>query len=377
MTDITWITEQRKLSNLAPWDKNPRKLSDHDAEQLRLSIERFGVADPLIVNVNGQLIGGHQRKKILAMMEMYGPDADVDVRVPSRVLTGSELAELNIRLNRNTGEWDWDLLASEFELDSLRDWGFTDFDFETAGWDNGKEPPPDPGPQVDKAAELQEKWETCLGQLWELGDHRLLCGDCTDGDVVENVMRGEKAGAVVTDPPYGVTDEPWDRYPTNDDLALWLDVSEGAVIAFGGAHPKAMTALLALEPQAERIYVWWNTFTRTSSEGAFWQWQPIYVWRRTFVRGLEKDVIAMAAVTGGDKHMHVTQKPVPLMEMLIIACQDATVFFEPFCGSGTTLAACERLSRRCRAIEIEPKYVAVTLQRWHDMTEHDPILVEG
>jgi len=122
--DIEWHTEQRKLSDLAEWPKNPRQLSDHDAEEIKRSIARFGLADPLVVNANDQIIGGHQRKRIMLLMECYGHDALVDVRIPSRELTEKEAEELGIRLNRNLGEFDFDVLANEFDLDDLLDWGF-------------------------------------------------------------------------------------------------------------------------------------------------------------------------------------------------------------------------------------------------------------
>jgi hypothetical protein len=141
---ITWTTEQRKLGDLAEWEKNPRQLSQHDAEQLRQSIERFGLADPLVVNADGQIIGGHQRKRVMLLMEERGPDTLVDVRVPSRPLTEREAAELNVRLNRNAGDWDWDVLANEFETGDLLDWGFTEFELglDDFGLSDGDEDPP-------------------------------------------------------------------------------------------------------------------------------------------------------------------------------------------------------------------------------------------
>ena len=126
---IEWRTEQRKLRDLVEWEKNPRQLSHHDAEHIRRSIEKFGLADPLVINIDGQIIGGHQRKRIMLALEAYGPDAIVDVRIPSRALVKREIEELNIRLNRNTGEFDFDILANEFNMTDLLNWGFTDFDF--------------------------------------------------------------------------------------------------------------------------------------------------------------------------------------------------------------------------------------------------------
>lgn len=128
---IAWHTEQRKLSDLVEWDKNPRQLSDHDKEHIEISLDKFGLADPLVINLDGQLIGGHQRKKIMLAMEQYGTNVEIDVRVPDRQLTEAEAAELNIRLNKNTGEWNFDVLGAEFKLDDLKEWGFSELELST------------------------------------------------------------------------------------------------------------------------------------------------------------------------------------------------------------------------------------------------------
>lgn len=109
------------------WDRNPRQLSKHDADEIAFSIGKFNLADPLVINQDNQIIGGHQRKRVM-LDNGYKPDDLVDVRVPSRQLTDKEAEELNVRLNRNAGEWDFDILANEFELTELLEWGFTEFE---------------------------------------------------------------------------------------------------------------------------------------------------------------------------------------------------------------------------------------------------------
>src|SRR3990167_5811245 len=118
---ISWANERRRLGDLREWEQNPRKLSPHDAKHMKRSLDTFGLVDPLIINADNSLIGGHQRKHILA-----DPDTVVDVRVPSRQLTKAEAEELAIRLNKNTGAWDWDLLANGFMFDELIDFGFSE-----------------------------------------------------------------------------------------------------------------------------------------------------------------------------------------------------------------------------------------------------------
>ena len=126
---ITWSTEQRELGELVEWDRNPRQLSKHDAQQIAQSIETFNLADPLVINQDNQIIGGHQRKRVM-LDNGYKPDDLVDVRVPSRELTEKEAEELSIRLNRNIGRFDLDVLANEFDLDELMVWGFTERDLQ-------------------------------------------------------------------------------------------------------------------------------------------------------------------------------------------------------------------------------------------------------
>ena len=124
--EIVWETQTRRIDELLPWDKNPRLLSEEQRVQLEKSIDSFGVVEPLAINQDGVLVGGHQRAKVLGAM--YGPEYEVDVRVPSRQLSEEELVELNIRLNKNTGSFDYGLLQTEFKLDDLMSWGFKPFD---------------------------------------------------------------------------------------------------------------------------------------------------------------------------------------------------------------------------------------------------------
>lgn len=118
---IEWKIETRKINELAPNPKNPRTLSKHDAQQLRTSMEKFGLIDKPIINTDGQIIGGHQRIKTLKAMG----HKKVEVYVPVTTLTPQQVDELNIRLNRNTGEWDYDMLANEYEIGDLVYYGFT------------------------------------------------------------------------------------------------------------------------------------------------------------------------------------------------------------------------------------------------------------
>jgi ParB-like chromosome segregation protein Spo0J len=119
---ITWHLEKRKLKDLYPYDKNPRQLSEKQFEQLKKSVDKFGLIDRPCINADGTIIGGHQR---LHVMNPF-PDDLIEVMVPNRLLESKEVEELNIRLNANQGSWDQDILANEFEIDELVEWGMED-----------------------------------------------------------------------------------------------------------------------------------------------------------------------------------------------------------------------------------------------------------
>jgi len=139
---MKWKLEKRLIKDLRQHARNPRKLEKHDAEHLKASIKRFGQCEPLVINSDDTVIGGHQRMRTLQKLGYK----EVDVYVPDEPLTDREVDELNIRLNRNNGSWDFDMLANAWELDDLFDWGFTEGEFglgEEAGADAGASDDPD------------------------------------------------------------------------------------------------------------------------------------------------------------------------------------------------------------------------------------------
>jgi len=121
---IIWRTERRRVGDLIEWDRNPRLLTDREAEELDRSLETFGYVDVVVVNTDGSLIGGHMRKRRMLELGMISAEDEIDVRVPSRKLNRKEAEQLAIRLNKNTGSWDLDRLKTEFDIDDLLDWGF-------------------------------------------------------------------------------------------------------------------------------------------------------------------------------------------------------------------------------------------------------------
>jgi len=376
---ISWSNETRKLSELEPWARNPRQINKRQAERLVESFDQFGQVETIAIGPQNQIYNGHQRLNVLK--EKYGEDYEVEVRVASRALTEKEREKLVIFLHKGAaGDWDFDMLANEFELDDLLEWGFDKQELDLDLW--ADEPPEDVEPQIDKAEELREKWGVESGQLWKLGEHRIICGDCTDKAVVERVMQGDVAGAVVTDPPYGINREGIE----NDD-------PEGLQTLFNGClavMPIENAVVIAF--QSPRLFPVWLDAIREHNqkfERALW-WREIgnaKPWRGFRMQG---ECILVSSVgrpawdeTRSDpdtfdnrnprRDGHPTQKPTDVVEAL--TGHTTGIVYDPFVGSGTTLIACERLGRKCRAVEISPAYCAVAIQRWVDVTNGTPELV--
>lgn len=386
---LTWTTEQRQLGELVEWDRNPRQLSKHDAEQIAQSIETFNLADPLVINADNQIIGGHQRKRVM-LDNGYSADDLVDVRVPSRQLTEKEAEELNIRLNRNSGDWDFDVLANEFELDELLEWGFTEYDFQLAGIDWG-EPPEDPGPQIDRAEELQQKWQVQRGQVWEIGRHRLMCGESTDREQVNQLLGAMKADVVLTDPPYCSG-----GFQEAGKVAGSVGTRGTEMVARDTLSTRGYQALMRRVlslTDAGVVYVftdwrmWINLFDLVEASGfgvrnmivwdkgspgmgAGWRMQHELILCGIRVKSpfnpkkAQGNVIACGR-TGNVNH--AVEKPTELLVTILEVTDLAERVHDPFLGSGTTLVACEQTNRIGYGMEIEPKYCSVTLERLQGM----------
>ena len=408
MTNITWTNDTRRLADLVPWEHNPKRMSKKQADGLRLSIERFGFAVPFLISPAGDIYDGHQRQTLMEAITEYGPNAVVDVRVSSRPLTDDERRELVVRLKQNQAGWDFDMLPNLYEREELIEWGFEP---EELGMYPDDEPEgDDPGPQIDRAEELREKWGVNAGDLWQLGDHRLVCGDCTDAAVVARVMDGERARLLFTDPPYGIEhDTSWREqagissmgpqsakgieWDGNDDWSV-VYASIGADVAFiwhASSHNIIVAqSLVAAGYDVRQMIIWNKTVAPFGRSHYSYKHEPCWYavrkgctsnWRGPSNEVTVWDAASPRHIMGGstdEKSPHPTQKPIELCERPIRNHTDlGDIVADPFLGSGTTMIACERLNRRCRAVEISPAYVAVALERWATMTGREPVLVAG
>ena len=374
-----------KINDVVPADYNPRKLSDKQRDDIKSSLLKFGFVDPVIINRNPDrmnvVVGGHQRLKV---WESMGNDTFPAVFVD---LPLEKEKELNVRLNKNTGEWDFDILLSEFDACDLDDWGFEDSDFpdidvlppeETVGGDDVGDPPEIP--------------KTVIGDLYELGGHRLLCGDSTSIDAVNRLMGGAKADLLHTDPPYNVDYDNGSRPKPGKSLGkIQNDTMDGA--SFYEFLKSAFTAAYVVLKDGSSAYVWHAdretiNFKQAVLDSGFDFAQTI-IWKKPmllsrtryqwahepclfFVKGVPYFTDDRKKTTVWDfggydksKNVHPTQKPVFIPEEAINnSSKQGSNVLDLFGGSGSTLIACEKTSRKCFMMELDPKYCDVIVRRY-------------
>jgi len=194
MEKLVWHNEKRKISELKPFEGNPRKAGEKEVKDLDKSLERFSLADPLVINTDNTVIGGNFR---LSRLKEKGIE-EVDVRAPNRTLTREEAEELNLRLNKNLGSWDNDVLAN-FSEDLLKDVGWSSEELdEIFGLDIAEDF--DVEKELEKA--VKEPRGVKVGDVWQLGEHKLIIGDCVDKKNWEKLLGKEKFDYLLTDPPY-------------------------------------------------------------------------------------------------------------------------------------------------------------------------------
>jgi DNA modification methylase len=302
-------------------------------------------------------------------------------------------------------------LANSWADLPLADWG-VDLPDDWLGADKGE--PADAEPQIDKAEELNKVWRVTLGDLWQIGEHRLLCGDSTKKEDVVRVMGGEKADCVFTSPPYGVGVDYGKTYQdTIDNLrmmlpilsSLWMDiVIDGgfAVVNFGDIvsagkivgtkkpceYPMALEYWPVFRNDGWLLWsrrIWCKNGAGTgsmqciSSNRAATNWEHIWTWRKDGPYMFPKQTTGNYPSQSGwidsshDGKLDIGLKDhgagMPLLPAMYSISNHSTnhgIIHEPFSGTGTTMVACQNLNRKCRGIEISPDYCAVILQRMHD-----------
>lgn len=408
---------------------NPRvdlQPGDPEYEKLRRSIEQYGYVEPIVWNERtGNMVGGHQRYKILKAR------GDTEVAVSVVDLDPEQERLLNLALNKISGRWDEDALARL--LSELQEAGA---DVELTGFDQdeigdliaGLPDVPDIEPQVveddfdvQHALDEIKEPETRRGDVWQLGPHRLVCGDATDPDDVSLLMEGAQAALIVTDPPYNVAvesdserlaadgrdkimndDMPAEQFAgfLNSIFANYSSIMDpsAAIYVF---HPSSYQrefedAMNAAGIVVRSQCVWVKNAASFGWSQYRWQHEPVFyahlkgkapAWygdrRQTTVwrAGLPVDEPIPSTVwevSRGDvgKYVHPTQKPLELLTIPIgNSSQRGDLVVDFFGGSGSTLMTCEQMGRACRTMELDPVFCDVIKKRYQQATGIEPILI--
>ena len=381
--------KNKSIKDLIDADYNPRQLSKDQFNSLKKSLEEFGFVDPVIINSNPKrkniIIGGHQRVKVakeIGIKEV--PCFEINLSIEKE-------KELNVRLNKNTGDWDWDLLANNFDVENLLEWGFTEEDLQF-------EAPKKEGLIEDDHVPEVEDPICKEGDLWNLGEHRLLCGDAIKEEDVELLMNGEKADMVFTDPPWNVNygenlanGKYKDRKIINDNMSTedfksFLNKSfmslkkfskDGCITYIVMSAQEWGNTMLVLK---ENDYHWsstiiWNKSSliisrkdyHTKYEPLWYGWlkgkprlKPLKDRKQSDVWDIQKP---------SSSKLHPTTKPIELVEKSVVnSSYENNIIIDLFLGSGSTLIACEKTNRKCYGMEIDPNYCDVTIKRWEEYT---------
>jgi 16S rRNA G966 N2-methylase RsmD len=408
-----------QVERLTPYPGNARKHSRKQIRQVAKSIERFGFTNPVLIDDDGQIIAGHGRVEA----ELLGMQSVPTLRL-SHLSAADKRAYIiaDNRLAEKAG-WDRELLA--IELQALID---IDFDIELTGFETSavdiiledaheatgktagpedKAPDPRSGPAVSQP-----------GDLWVLGNHRLVCGDASDDDAYQPLMGGEKATFVFTDPPYNVridghvcgsgavrhrefamasgemSSEAFTGFLTTVFGRLAAHATDGSIhdICMDWRHmDEMMTAGRAVYIELENLCIWNKT---NAGMGSFYrsQHELVFIWKsgesphvNNFELGQHgrnrTNVWTYAGVNTmrpgrmEELEWHPTVKPVAMVADAIKDCsRRGDLVLDAFCGSGTILIAAERTDRKARALEIDPHYVDVAVRRWQTYSGKTAIL---
>jgi DNA modification methylase len=405
VTDLRLAVDYIPIGQLRPAEWNPRRLPKTEREKLRRSLEAFGAVDPAVVNrskkkaLDWLIVGGHQRVLVAGEDLGWTEFPCVFVHLDDE----DQLRLLNVALNRIAGEWHEDLLAELLDGLSSRkvDLSLTGFDqgeidrllaglrASLADPDEAPEPPKDP---ISRP-----------GDLWTLGEHRLICGDSTDPDVVARLFAGEEDQLLVTDPPYGIDYAELVAGRLNQKKGGWKGFSGDALsddelrtLVVGGLSPSKAPTAFVWHPVGPRRRLFWDAVEESGwriTQEIVWvknrivfgqadyQWcheACLYAKRKGARRPADRKASTVWTVAKLPASMHPTQKPV---ELYVIPIRNHTrsgeIVYDPFAGSGTVLVAAEGLRRRGYAVELDPAYCDVAIGRWQQVSGRQAVREDG
>ncbi|HEL1618600.1 TPA: DNA modification methylase [Streptococcus suis] len=386
-----------RLSELHPASYNPRKKlkkGDKEYEKIKQSLLKFGYVDPIIVNKDLTVIGGHQRLTVLKELD-YETAKCVIVD-----LSKEDEKALNIALNKITGQWDDQLLA-----DLLLDLQEADFNLDLTGFE-----PPEiddilsnvhdkdlSDDDFDVEEELKKPTFSKRGDIWQLGKHRVICGDSTKAETYDQLLGDKKANLVVTDPPYNVDVEETagkilnDNMPDSDFYQFLFDMfsqvekhieSDASIYVFH-ADTEGLNFRKAFKDAGFYLSgccIWKKNSLVLGRSPYQWQHEPcLFGWKQKGKHQWFSDR-KQTTIWEYDRPKsskdHPTMKPIPLMAYPIQnSSMRGTIVLDPFLGSGSTLMAADQTGRVCYGIELDEKFVDVIVKRYIESTGNDNVTV--
>lgn len=394
--------KQVAVEKLIPYVRNSRTHSDAQVAQIAASIKEFGWTNPILVDGTNGIIAGHGR--LLAARKLGQTEVPV---IELAHMTESQKKAYVIADNQLAMNAGWDTSMLTLELSDLKEAGFSldILGFDPKELDNLLEPEQVDGlTDEDAVPDIPEEPKTKLGDIYQLGNHRLMCGDSTSIDAVEKLLESQKADLLFTDPPYGVSYEGGHNkkkrqgiiadtlqgedltdlfYESLSTAITWL--KDGAALYVWYASGKSIETYASLSklPLKLRAVIQW--YKVKSGLGAFMsQYIPncepcMYLHKEGcspswYGPSNEKTVWELKKESKND--YHPTQKPVELPERAITnSSKSGDTVLDLFGGSGSTLIACEKINRHARIMELDPKYCDVIIKRWEDFTGKKAVLL--
>lgn len=388
--DMTWVS--LPVDSLKPAAYNPRKKlkkGDKEYEKIKKSIVEFGYVDPIIVNYDGTVIGGHQRLTVLSDLG-YKEVQCVQVQIEDE----NKVKALNVALNKISGEWNEELLA-----DLMVDLQDADFNLDLTGFEapeidqlfskvHNKEVKED---DFDVDGELTKPTISKQGDIWHVGKHRVICGDSTKPETYQLLLGDKKANLVVTDPPYNVNVEETAGKIKNDDMSdadffqflfnMFVNVEQSmeddASIYVFHADTEGLNFRKAFKDAGFYLSgccIWKKNALVLGRSPYQWQHEPVlYGWKQKGKHQWfsdRKQTTIWEYDRPKSSKEHPTMKPVQLMAYPIQnSSMRGTLILDPFLGSGSTLIAADQTGRICYGIELDEKFVDVIVKRYMEATE--------
>ncbi|KJQ58908.1 site-specific DNA-methyltransferase [Streptococcus gordonii] len=392
--DMTWVS--LSIDSLKPAAYNPRKKlkkGDKEYEKIKKSIVEFGYVDPIIVNFDGTVIGGHQRLTVLSDLG-YKEVQCVQVQIKDE----NKVKALNVALNKITGAWNEELLA-----DLMVDLQDADFNLDLTGFEapeidqlfskvHNKEVKED---DFDVDEELIKPTISKQGDIWHLGKHRVICGDSTNPETYQLLLEDKKANLVVTDPPYNVNVEETAGKIKNDDMSdadfyqflfnMFVNVEQSmeddASIYVFHADTEGLNFRRAFKDAGFYLSgccVWKKNALVLGRSPYQWQHEPVlYGWKQKGKHQWfsdRKQTTIWEYNRPKSSKEHPTMKPVQLMAYPIQnSSMRGTLVLDPFLGSGSTLIAADQTGRICYGIELDEKFVDVIVKRYMEARENTDV----